>query len=263
MQPNDAYRPDLDPQDPVPAPVPEPRRFPFWGYSDLGLFLAMSVGLFVAVGLILALIAILLGGARGEEFMKNPLALIGSQLVVELLLVGFLFVLFRVRYAEDFLRGVEFHALPVKLALPAFLLGPILAVATALLIAALRPPKIASPFDKFLRDPTSLALLFVFAVCIGPIFEELIFRGLLFPLLRRDLGLAGGLVVSGFLFGLIHAGQYGWAWQPVAGLTFTGAVLGFIRHWTGSTLGSTLTHATYNLALFAVMLLQLKLGKLG
>ena len=52
-----------------------------------------------------------------------------------------------------------------------------------------------------------LAALIVVAVLIcvvAPIAEELFFRGFLFSVLRRWLGVAGGAVLTGVIFGVIH-----------------------------------------------------------
>ena len=58
-------------------------------------------------------------------------------------------------------------------------------------------------------DDSSTALFFVAVlVCVAaPIAEELFFRGFCFTALRRWIGVAGGAIATGVIFGLIHAGS--------------------------------------------------------
>jgi hypothetical protein len=107
-----------------------------------------------------------------------------------------------------------------------------------------------------LRDRTSLALVGVFAVTLGPLCEELIFRGFLQPLLARTLGAAAGVVVTAAVFALPHGPQYAWSWQHVLLITLAGAVFGWVRHRSGSTMAAAVMHAGYNLVFFAALAAQ-------
>ncbi len=54
-----------------------------------------------------------------------------------------------------------------------------------------------------------LFLLFIVVVIAAPVFEELLFRGFMFKGLKySSLGVTGTIVITSFLFTLIHAGQY-------------------------------------------------------
>jgi membrane protease YdiL (CAAX protease family) len=85
-------------------------------------------------------------------------------------------------------------------------------------------------FEKFsLTTPqpstTALAAIaaFISLVIIGPIVEEVVFRGLLFGALSRPLGVAFGAVVSGLIFGALHGD---WVFFPfIAALGIVNAVV--------------------------------------
>lgn len=56
------------------------------------------------------------------------------------------------------------------------------------------------------EEPSWLAAGYILsAIFAGPIYEELIFRGILFPFIARQIGVAGGVVATSAVFGLIHS----------------------------------------------------------
>jgi uncharacterized protein len=111
------------------------------------------------------------------------------------------------------------------------------------------------------RHPTSLALVALFGVTLGPLFEELFFRGFLQPLLVRSLGAAAGILVAAIPFGLLHFQEYGNSWRHVVLISLAGAAFGAMRHFTNSTKASTLMHASYNALFFIALLVQRSQGR--
>ena len=97
----------------------------------------------------------------------------------------------------------------------------------------------------------TLAVLLI--VLIGPLCEELAFRGFLLPLLVRSLGAAAGIIVTGMLFGMLHGFEYP-DWRPVVLVAIAGMLFGWRRYETGSTVHSTLMHAGFNLTQFVALL---------
>lgn len=57
---------------------------------------------------------------------------------------------------------------------------------------------------EFAADPALLVWLFVTAVAIAPVCEELFFRGMLLQALRRRVGRGWGIVLSAMIFSLAH-----------------------------------------------------------
>ncbi len=115
---------------------------------------------------------------------------------------------------------------------------------------------------------------------LGPLFEEIAFRGFLLPafataydwlsLERTPAGLRrwtqttdhskGALIfaalVSSIPFALLHGPQLEWAWGPVGVIFGVGLVLAIVRIRTHSVACSTLVHLTYNLTIFFAALIQ-------
>ena len=81
------------------------------------------------------------------------------------------------------LAGVPF---PFSAAAGAILAGPLLMISIGLLGVALRTPEIDLPFEDMLGSRGTVVLLGTFVVILGPVCEELAFRGFLMPLLIRS-----------------------------------------------------------------------------
>ncbi|GAC1328003.1 MAG: hypothetical protein NVSMB17_02850 [Candidatus Dormibacteria bacterium] len=75
--------------------------------------------------------------------------------------------------------------------------------------------------------------------------EELFFRGLLQPILRRVVGGAGAVVAIGVLFAAIHLPAYGWSAMPLD--LGVGILVGWLREETGSTAACITAHTLADL----------------
>ena len=95
------------------------------------------------------------------------------------------------------------------------------------------------------RD-SGLIWLVLLGLCVGaPIAEEFIFRGFVFRGWSATwLGPIGAIVLSSVLFAVIHQ-QYGWFY--IACIFLVGALFGYLRHRSGSTWLTVITHAFFNL----------------
>jgi membrane protease YdiL (CAAX protease family) len=103
-----------------------------------------------------------------------------------------------------------------------------------------------TPFDQFFIRPVDAYLTAAFAVSFGALMEELLFRGFLYPIVARRWGAAWGIVLTGVLFGLTHAPQYGYSWAAVLVVSCVGLVLTAVRAMTKSVASSFLAHVGYN-----------------
>ncbi|MBO0742589.1 MAG: CPBP family intramembrane metalloprotease, partial [Hyphomicrobiaceae bacterium] len=88
-----------------------------------------------------------------------------------------------------------------------------------------------------------LAWLALLTVCAAPIFEEFIFRGLIFGGLRRSLGVGASVLASAAIFAIVHPAA---SVIPVFGLGI-GAALVYER--TRFLLGPMVVHGVYNAAI--------------
>ncbi|MCR8539841.1 MAG: CPBP family intramembrane metalloprotease [Prochlorococcus marinus CUG1439] len=87
----------------------------------------------------------------------------------------------------------------------------------------------------------SFILLFVTTTLLAPLFEEIIFRGILLPTLSRDFGIILGIIVSAFIFALAHLSL-----GEMPPLFVLGIGLGITRIASGSLLSSVIMHSLWN-----------------
>ena len=98
----------------------------------------------------------------------------------------------------------------------------------------------------------SLILLFLTTTVLAPLFEEIIFRGVLLPILSRDFGIILGILISAFIFALAHLSI-----SEMPPLLVLGIGLGITRIASGSLLSSVLMHSLWNgLTFFNLFLLR-------
>lgn len=244
--------PSSEPIDLTPIPVPEPPippRDPFFDYTDLFFFIGFCIpGIFIALLLVRAI--------RLVAPMPTPVQLLLVQSIWYFLVFGSVAVLFRIRYDRPFWTSLGWRPMPFTAAAGAMLAGPLLALSIGLLGSALRTPEINLPFEEMLGSAGTKIFLGILVVVLGPISEELAFRGFLMPLLIRSLGPAAGIVLTGIIFGSVHGYEYQWSWQFMLLISLAGCVFGWARYKTQSTVTSALMHSTFNLAQFAAFLVQ-------
>ena len=98
----------------------------------------------------------------------------------------------------------------------------------------------------------SLSLLFLTTTILAPLFEEIIFRGVLLPILSRDFGVILGILISAFIFAIAHLSI-----SEMPPLLVLGIGLGVTRMASGSLLSSVLMHSLWNgLTFFNLFLLR-------
>jgi membrane protease YdiL (CAAX protease family) len=233
---------------PVPQPATEARQ-PFWDYQDLGLFISLCFpSLLITILLVRALSGVIPYGKPFQGLL--------AQLVWYVLVFGSLYALLRTRYRQPFWRSLGWKMIPFSTTAMCLVAGPFLAVAIGYLGYLLRTPEISLPFQQMLDNRPTLILFSLFVIVLGPLCEELAFRGFLLPLFVRSFGAAAGIIVTGVLFGCLHAPEYSWSWRHVLLVALAGCVFGWARYQTGSTAAAAYMHSTYNLAQFAAFVAQ-------
>ena len=234
----------------VPSP-PEPERVPFWNYVDLLLL----------IGLLASSIAIIMLAAGGWMLLHpelrddpTPLAL-PTQFAVYLFLYFCFYGIFRLKYSRPVFASLGWRKSSFSLGYAAFG-GVLLAFGLSLLATLLKTPKVATPFDKLATTPVSMLLLAITAVVLAPLFEEMLFRGFLQPLLSRTFGVVAGVLITALLFGSLHAFEYMKVWQYVAAVTVVGIVLGAVRVRTNSIIPGVVMHGCFNAVSVIALILQ-------
>jgi membrane protease YdiL (CAAX protease family) len=226
-------------------------RRPVWGYIDLVIFFGIAcAGVFAVICVLLVMITLIPSLEPSRELAALP-----AQLLLYLFLYVALWLIITVKYNRPLWPSLGFT--PSRLASwKAFLGGCLLSFTIGLLGTALQTPHIKSPFDRFMRSPGWVVLFGVFAVLLGPIFEEIVFRGFIQPLLSRDLGPIAGILITAVAFGLLHGPEYSGAWQFVVLVTAAGACFGWVRAWTRSLIPAIVMHAGFNAVFFIAALTQ-------
>jgi membrane protease YdiL (CAAX protease family) len=91
----------------------------------------------------------------------------------------------------------------------------------------------------------SLLWMWLALIVVAPIGEELLFRGFLFRGVVREPGdVLPGILVTALLWSVLHV-QYDWFGGAV--VFVIGMLLGYVRHYSGSTTLVILLHALLNL----------------
>jgi hypothetical protein len=247
---------------PVPMPPEAPdaetpraslESYPFWNYHDLLLFLAMGIPcMLLSAALVMGILVTVPGAAPRKALILLPAQFLGYALWFLCL-----YLILKTRYNRPFWPAMKWTA-PVRGLGGLVLYGPVVAFFIALLAVLMRTPQVDLPIRELLKDWTSIVLVGIFAVTLGPVAEELAFRGFLMPLLMRSTGTALGILLTSLPFAALHGPQYGWSWQHILLLTIAGCAFGWIRVRSDSTMAAAITHATYNLTFFVAYVLQLK-----
>lgn len=238
---------------PPPEPPAQPPREPFWGYSDvlvfIGLLVVAGVVSLGAVGLTFSLLP-----ARDQSRVAEALI---AQSLIYVLAYGAMAMLFRIHYDRPFWRSLGWNSL--RMPAPVIVLaGVSTAIAVAYIGVLIRTPTTNNRITEMLENPRSLAWVAVFGLTLAPIAEELGFRGLLQPLLVRSFGPAPGIIGAAIPFGLLHFSEYGNSWRHALLISMAGAAFGWMRYRTGSTKASALMHASYNALEFVAFISQQK-----
>lgn len=231
----------------LPVHLAEPDR-PFWGYAEL----LVATAVFVAATIMgFAAMRALAAALHFDPELGVPL------LVVQFLAYALVFVVLKAlfaRYGQPLFASLGWVDYPFRTR-HLVVLGIVLAVVVVVLGALLRLPNVETPFDKLLNDLPSRIAISVFGTTLGPIIEELLFRGFLQPVLVDSFGVLPGILATSLVFGAMHLMQNANLWQSGVLITLVGFVLGVVRHVSGSTRASAITHVSYNALPFLLTLI--------
>ena len=101
--------------------------------------------------------------------------------------------------------------------------------------------------ERILRSSRGAALAAAFAATFtAPVVEEVVFRGLLYPALRRLVGVGWAVAVVFIIFAGIHYWQYRPCYGVIATIFLLSFVLTVVRARTGRLLPCVLIHFVFN-----------------
>ena len=268
-----------------------PRHIPNIGHTLIFLIIAAAALILTEIAAVaIAMGTHIFGREATAQLLRDPRLLIPTMAVSYLLAGAVAWAIFSDVWKQPFSRGIHWNSGLVGRRFYAFLaIGIGLSVTVQLLSNFLPIPK-ALPIDDFFRTPIDVWLVAVFGTFVAPVFEELAFRGFLFPSLasawdwlakRNTAVLApgnvtevssggswlpettdpkwsiGALIFSSTItsigFALLHADQLAHSWAPLLILFSVSVVLCLVRLLARSLAASTLVHATYNCTIFVLM----------
>ena len=244
---------DISPALPTVEPMREPMRDPAWsGLDVLRLTILAIISLFLGIFtvLLIARFAIYPHSTIGD-LARTPLVVVAGQALAYLLVLGYMYILVtRENHRPDFFAAIHWNW-PSS---PAIYLmtGVVLSVALQLLASRLPIPK-NLPIDTFFRTSAEAWALTIFGITLAPLLEEFFFRGFLYPVLARGIGLPAAVLITAFAFALLHGSQLMFSWGPVLVIFLVGMVLTMVRAKTNSVAAGLLIHVAYNGTISALM----------
>ena len=143
----------------------------------------------------------------------------------------------------------QFKGLPIKDAMIEGFKGWIMIIPFVLLVSLIMNLLIdnqngSNPLLEIVLNNDNLIsffLLFLTTTLFAPLFEEIIFRGILLPILSRDFGIILGILISSFIFALAHLSI-----SEMPPLLVLGIGLGITRMVSGSLFSSVFMHSLWN-----------------
>ncbi len=219
------------------------KRETAWTFEDLGFFLGAIVPSVFLASFLSGILP--WSGARA----------LTAQMLLYVLLLSVLYVLARVRHDIEFGKAVQW-TLDFRYAWSYVISAPALAIAVSVMGVLLRAPLIPNAIDQLTALDVPFWVVAVFAVMLGPMFEELVFRGFLQPLLESRWGSMAGLILSSAAFSALHGTQNEWRWQYLVLLFVAGLAFGIARQRTNSTAASFLLHMGFNLTQLTASMVQ-------
>jgi membrane protease YdiL (CAAX protease family) len=107
------------------------------------------------------------------------------------------------------------------------------------------PTDVSDPVDEYLKRPLGWVPLLIAAVAVGPLIEEVIFRGWIQGRLTRQFGPEIAIAFAAALFAAAHFDPWGMPHRLLLGLAS-----GYTVYLTRSVWAGVMMHATFNGALF-------------
>ncbi|MGA8212557.1 MAG: type II CAAX endopeptidase family protein [Candidatus Sulfotelmatobacter sp.] len=237
------------------APAPKAGENPVWTGWDV-----LQIAGLTLLTLFIVQLLIVLGAQRFAypheswfEVAQKPVLALLAQLLTYVAVALYMILLVEGKYHTHFWQAIRWNW-PGIAGMSLVGLG-VLMLGLDLLGRFLPMPK-ETPFDQFFARPSDAYLTVAFAVSLGPLMEELFFRGFLYPVVARRLGGVWGILLTALPFGLIHFFQYGRSWGAVLIIFLVGVVLTTVRAVTKSVASSFLAHVGYNGTLMVLAALQ-------
>jgi uncharacterized protein len=222
-----------------------------WGWRDF--IAAMALVVVGSFGLLLIgrSLADVLGLDTTAGFASPVVYIIGVASMLLMILSVYLFAARRAGWAA---LGVVPASTRTLVVTPLLVLLGFVGVAlvnyviTLIQGAPLENPQVEAISGGQAFSGATLFWMLLLIAGLVPIAEELLFRGMLYPLLRARMGPAAAIVLNAALFAMAHV-------LPILipALFVVGLLLAFLREWSGSVVPCILYHMLQNaISTFAI-----------
>ncbi|MGA8221824.1 MAG: CPBP family intramembrane glutamic endopeptidase [Candidatus Acidiferrales bacterium] len=238
---------------PARAPLAEDLRVP-WGWTELLLVVAVYIGAYLVLLRPVANAFYLFGVSR-SQLLKSPnvegLFLIVHQVVVSVAVLAYLAAQMRLWYGAPFWRTIGWRPLAQRSesrhrAYLGIVTGGFFFSLLIQFTSAQFGTKAKLPIEAIFQNQRNAILFMIMAVAVAPVFEETIFRGYIYPVLARSFGVGASILITGSLFGLLHAQQLWGGWVQIGLMIVVGIALTLVRAVARTVVASYLLHLTYN-----------------
>lgn len=234
------------------------KKFKTLLFSPVPLLLAIAFQ-FVAVYYLLFLAAIFMFGiapsVNGQSYDINDLIELTANMdfntVMSIIFSVFCITFFAIWYYKSY--GGNFKIDAKKNFHPFEILGIILLVPGAQFMSSILTGMISMVFPQWLEDYMNLienaglsgevsTLMMIYSVCLAPISEELIFRGVTYRIARKAFPFWIANIIQAVLFGIFHMNPLQGCYTFVLGL-----FMGYICEKGGTLYHAILFHFLFNL----------------
>lgn len=236
---------------PNPHPPTETIRFfppfPAWtGFDVIGIAVIFMIAMIVCWGVTTVLASMLPAWQHAHTFdiARNPIVGLIAQTAAYVIMFFYIARVLRQRSGEPALVAIEWNS-----RLGTVVMGVVggLALATLVQLSELiLPVPKQLPIDAMFTKPLLAYVTSIFGVLVAPLFEEIYFRGLMFPSLREGLGELAAIFITAAAFALLHGAQLAFSWAALLPLFVVGLVLTWVRAQLKSVAASWVMHAVYN-----------------
>jgi membrane protease YdiL (CAAX protease family) len=229
----------------APTASKPPVENPVWNGWDLLAIVGLTVLAMLVLQALVIYGALFISFPRSTfgDVAQNAMVILFSQFLIYVAAAIFMVMLVEGKYHVPFWQAIRWNWPRSGWRLLALGAGLLLVLGT---LQNFFPMPKDSPFERLFQRPRDAYLLSLMAVTLGPLMEEVFFRGLMYPVLARRMGVAWGIVLTALPFGLIHLPQYGWAWGAGLVIFLVGVACGIVRAATKSVGASFLLHVGYN-----------------
>ncbi len=244
----------------LPLLLPAPSVWHALGF--IALYFALQLAIGGGIGLVAGLVAVLRHGDGLADLIHQARAWLGQSdasavAVMVTLVISAVLIIHLVRrrwpslWTLGELPGFGFTATPIPaLYAVALALGVLMPFVGGMLTQWLAQGHEVSQDIKMLGAHIPLMLrlpLALLVVSLGPLVEELLFRGVLLSSISRHVGNGWAVAITAVLFACVHLPDLSFLWYALPNLALLGLVLGWLRVQSGSIWPSVLAHGANNL----------------